>query len=84
MLLSADEGGLPIPWTAISGLAGDPSRARTVWAVSDSFLAQAYLYEIDVHRSPARIIRRIPIGGPDGMLDLEGVVSRPEEVQNRP
>ena len=83
-LQSADEGGLPIPWVAMSGLAGDPENADVVWAVSDSVLAQAYLYRIDVGRSPALITSRIPIGGVGvadqtrGDYDLEGVAARPE------
>jgi hypothetical protein len=83
-LESVDRGGVPVPWVAISGLAGDPSDRHTVWAVSDSVLAQAYLYEIDVSDHPARILRRIPVGGvnvadqADGDYDLEGVFARPE------
>jgi hypothetical protein len=77
-LASADEDGLPIPWLAVSGLAGDPADADTVWAVSDSFLAQAYLYRIDVSGEPAVIEERIPVGGADGSLDLEGAAARPE------
>lgn len=81
---SADEGGLPIPWTALSGLAGDPHDANTVWAVSDSVLAQAYVYRIDVSDEPAVIRQRIAVGGVDvvdqetGDFDLEGVAARPE------
>lgn len=77
-LQSADAGGVPIPWVAISGLAGDPSDPGAVWAVSDSFLAQAYVYRIDVTGSPAVIRERIPVGPADGLLDLEGVAARPE------
>jgi hypothetical protein len=82
-LESADEPtGLPIPWTAISGLAGDPSDAGTAWAISDSFPAQAWLYRIDVSVTPARIAERLPIGDIDvadqdlGDYDLEGVAVR--------
>lgn len=78
MLLSADEGSSPLPWMAISGLAGDPHDATTVWAVSDAILAQAYLYRIDVATAPARIEARFPVGDADGRLDLEGVAVRPE------
>lgn len=83
-LRSSDEGGLPIPWTAISGLAGDPGDPETMWAVSDSFLAQAYVYEIDLEGNPATIVRRIPVGGVDvadqreGDFDLEAIAARPE------
>ena len=78
MLVSDDEAGLPIPWVAISGLSGDPTDPSVVWAVSDSFLAQSYVYRIDVSRSPAVIRERSPVGGPDGALDLEGIAARPE------
>jgi hypothetical protein len=84
-LMSADEaGGLPIPWVAMSGLAGDPHDPDTAWAVSDSILGQAWLYRIDVSGSPAVIRERIAIGGTDvadqatGDFDLEGVAARPE------
>ena len=79
-----DEAGLPVPWVAQSGLAGDVRRRDVLWSVSDSFLAQAYLYRIDASASPARITARIPVGGVDvadpatGDYDLEGVAARPE------
>jgi hypothetical protein len=79
-----DRSGLPIPWVAQSGLSGDPRRASTMWSVSDSVLGQAYLYRLDVSRHPARIVRRIPVGGTDvadqrlGDYDLEGVAARGE------
>ena len=66
------------------GLAGDPRDRRTVWAVSDSALAQAYVYRVDVSRHPARIADRIPVGGvgvadqATGDFDLEGIAARPE------
>lgn len=84
-LVSADERrGVPIPWVAQSGLAGDPRDRHTMWAVSDSFLAQPFIYKIDVRRSPAVITKRIPVGLADtddqlqGEFDLEGIVARPE------
>lgn len=83
-LVSASVGGLPIPWVALSGLAGDPVDPEVVWAVSDSYLAQAFLYRIDVSATPATITERLPIGGVDvadqrlGDYDLEGVAARPE------
>lgn len=84
-LRSADGAdGLPIPWVAISGLAGDLDDADVVWAVSDSFLAQSYVYGIDVSDRPAVIEERIPVGGVGladqlrGDFDLEGIAARPE------
>ncbi len=70
--------GLPIPWVAISGLAGDPNDPDTMYAVSDSFLAQGYLYRIDVSAKPAVITERIAVGAADGLLDLEGIAARAE------
>jgi Esterase-like activity of phytase len=72
------------PWVALSGLSGDPADRDTLWAVSDSYLAQAWLYRVDVGEKPALITERIPIGAADvndqdvGEYDLEGVVARPE------
>jgi len=84
-LVSADDAdGLPIPWVAISGLAGDPTDPATVWAVSDSYLAQSWLYRVDVSSQPAVITERIAIGGVGvddqltGDFDLEGVAARAE------
>ena len=80
-----DEPRLPIPWVAISGLSGDPRDRDTLWAVSDSYLAQAYVYRIDVDaRRPAVITERIPDrrrrrrrpGAGD--FDLEGIAARRE------
>lgn len=84
MLAGADEGGRPIPWVALSGLAGDTTDPDTPWMVSDSFLAQAYMYEVDVSAHRARIVKRIAFGGVDvadqllGDYDLEGIAARPE------
>ncbi len=75
-LVSKKHRGAPIPWVAISGLSGDPRRDNRVWAVSDSFLAQSWVYEVDVRGEPAVIRKRIAIGDPDGAYDLEGVAAR--------
>jgi hypothetical protein len=64
------------PWVALSGLSGDPRDGDKVWAVSDSYLAQAYIYEVDVDEHPAVIERRIAVGGFD--YDLEGIAARRE------
>ena len=85
MVKSADDSrGLPIPWVALSGLAGDPEKRDRLWAVSDSYLAQAWIYRVDVDDEPAVIDRRIPVGGvgvadqSKGDFDLEGIVARRE------
>lgn len=75
---SDDVAGKPIPWVAMSGLAADPLAANTLYAVSDSFLAQSYIYKIDASGHPALITERIPVGPPDGLLDLEGIAAHPD------
>jgi DNA-binding beta-propeller fold protein YncE len=81
---SANEDGLPIPWVAMSGLAAEPGDPRTLWAVSDSVLGQAWIYRVDVSTEPAVIRQRIPVGATDvadqelGDYDLEGIAARPE------
>ena len=65
-------------------MSGDPTDPNTVWAVSDSFLAQPWLYRIDVSQTPATITERIAVGEADvddqtlGEYDLKGVAARPE------
>ena len=80
-LVSGDAAGLPIPWVAISGLAGDPDDADTMWAVSDSILAEAAIYRVDVSAHPAVITERIVVADGSGVrsdLDLEGIAVAPE------
>jgi DNA-binding beta-propeller fold protein YncE len=78
MLVSDDVDGTPIPWLAISGLSADAHSGDTIWAVSDAYLAQGFLYRVDVSSRPAHITQRIAVGEADGSLDLEGVAARKE------
>lgn len=81
-IVSADVDGLPIPWVAMSGLVGDPTDPDTLYGVSDSFLAQAGIFTIDVSASPAVITDRVLVSNLDGSLrndlDLEGITIAPE------
>lgn len=63
----------PIPWVALSGLVGDYEDANTLYAVSDSFLAEGYIYTVDVSEKPAKIIDRMQVTGASAGLDLEGI-----------
>jgi hypothetical protein len=79
MLVSDDDAsGNPIPWVALSGLAGDPDEDDVIYAVSDSFLAQGFVYTIEVDESPARITDRTQVTGASAPLDLEGVAIGPD------
>lgn len=91
---SADDAdGLPIPWTALSGLAGDPDDADRMVAVNDSALGEGFVYTIDVSTAPATITSRIQVTGLSFDADLEGIAVAPEggywlasegEVDERP
>jgi hypothetical protein len=63
---------------ALSGLAADPVDPDTLYTVSDSFLAQSYVYTIANADTPATITSRIAVGGADGAFDLEGIAVAPE------
>ena len=79
MIVSAnDEQGLPIPWVALSGMVGDPWDADTLYAVSDSFLAEGFIYTIDASHTPALIVDRLRVSGASNGLDLEGVAVGPD------
>lgn len=73
MIESATVDGAPIPWVALSGMVGDINDAKTLYAVSDSFLAEGFIYTIDVRRTPAKIIDRVQVQGASTGLDLEGI-----------
>lgn len=79
MIRSAPDGsGLPIPWVALSGLAGDPWDRNTLYTVSDSFLAAGFIYTVDVSRRPALITNRLQVAGASSSLDLEGIAVGPD------
>ncbi len=79
MIASAgDANGLPIPWVALSGLAGDPEDADVLYAVSDSFLAEGFIYSINVSSHPAVIFDRLQVSGASASLDLEGIAVGPD------
>lgn len=78
-ILSADDAaGLPIPWAALSGLAGDPDDAGTLYTVSDSWLAEGYIFALDVTAHPAVIFDRITVTGLSFEPDFEGIAVAPE------
>jgi hypothetical protein len=79
MIASADDpNGTPIPWVALSGLAADPDDDSTLYAVSDSFLNNGYVYQVDVAATPATIVDRLEVSGASAGLDLEGIAVGPD------
>lgn len=73
-----DANDTPIPWVALSGLAADPVDSDTMYAVSDSFLGEGFIYTIDASSHPAIIIDRLQVIGADESLDLEGIAVGPD------
>jgi hypothetical protein len=74
-----DDKGLPIGWGALSGLAADPAKPGTLYAVNDSFYGgQPTIFTIDATRKPAVITTALPVtrnGDAAQMLDLEGIAA---------
>lgn len=73
MIASETVAGTPIPWVALSGMVGDSKDANTLYAVSDAFLAEGFMYKIDAGQKPAKIVERIQVRGASAALDLEGI-----------
>lgn len=74
-----DDGGKPIGWGALSGLAADPQQAGRLYAISDSFYrSQPAIFTVDATQTPAKIISKLVVtrdGQPAQKLDLEGIAS---------
>jgi hypothetical protein len=71
--------GLPIPWGALSGLAGNPDNAGKAYGIYDSFYRESRIFVIDVRHKPAVITDEIVLKDSEGNtldLDLEGIAAR--------
>ncbi|WP_420344574.1 esterase-like activity of phytase family protein [Paenirhodobacter sp.] len=66
-----------IGWGALSGLAADPEKPGTFYAISDSaYGAQPRIFTIDATTHPARITAALSVtrdGAPAQLLDMEGI-----------
>lgn len=72
--------GTPIPWGALSGLAADRQLPGRLYAVTDSFYAEASILTLDATVTPARITAAWTVtrdGQPARNLDIEGIATRP-------
>jgi hypothetical protein len=68
-----------IPWGALSALAADRSVPARLYAVTDSFYAEAQILTIDASAVPARISHSVTVtrdGRPAEGLDLESIAMR--------
>lgn len=78
-VVSADgPGGRPIPWGAMSGLAADPRRSETLYAVSDSAYTDGRIFTLDVGRTPATVRAATTVTGGTGGWDFEGIALAPD------
>jgi hypothetical protein len=81
MIMAGDDGsgmGLPITWVALSSLVGHPENADTLYATSDAFLDEGFIYTIDVSGHPALITDKLQVTGASADLDLEGIAIGPD------
>ena len=60
-ILSDDERGAPIPWSALSGMVSVPWHSNTILAVWDSAYTNANILRIDVSDKPAVVTHSLPI-----------------------
>ncbi len=79
-IYSAERNGVPIPWSALSGMVALPSLPwrDQLLAVQDAYYSQPHIFLIDAYRKPAVITRSWPIRGGTGNYDPEGIALAPD------
>ena len=77
-ILSADMGGSPIPWSALSGMTAIPDSNDKLLAVWDSYYGTSKVLTIDVGQQPALITDAFEIKGGSGDYDPEGIAVAPD------
>ncbi len=73
-----DANGLPIPWSALSGMVAVPGKRAELLAVQDSFYAESNIFRIDTSKKPALITEATTIQGGSGNYDPEGIAVAPD------
>ena len=79
-ILSADNGGSPIPWSALSGMTAVPGQRDTLLGVWDSYYGNSRIFRIDVSDRPAVITDAVTIEGNAAALDPEGITIAPDQT----
>jgi hypothetical protein len=75
-IASADRAdGTPIPWGALSGLAGDPTDAATLYSVEDSFFRANRIFTLDLATRPATLAAELTIRDTNGVFAATPVVT---------
>lgn len=78
-IYSADRiDGLPIPWGALSGLAGSRNDPNLCFSIYDSFYRESRIFAVDVSMKPALITEEIILTDNGNTVDLdpEGITAR--------
>jgi hypothetical protein len=79
-IVSDNVNGLPIPWSALSGMVAFPGRHNTLLAVWDSYYSESKIFRIDASAKPAVITESLTIQGGTGNYDPEGIASAPDHT----
>jgi hypothetical protein len=79
-IVSDDNNGSPIPWSALSGLVAVPGQPNTLLAVWDSYYSQSNIFRINVSAKPAAITESLTIQGGNGNYDPEGIAIAPDST----
>jgi hypothetical protein len=58
-VISHEQDGTPIPWGALSGLAGHPTNKNRAYTIYDSFYRASRIFVMDVHKHPTVILQQI-------------------------
>lgn len=77
-IVSDDDGGSAIPWSALSGLTAVAGQRDTLLGVWDGYFADSYIFRIDVSEKPAVITDRLKITGGSVEFDPEGIAVAPD------
>lgn len=79
----SDDDRSPLPWSALSGMAGVPWRADSLLAVWDAAFSESQILRIDVSETPAVITHATTIAPGTvgtGRYDPEGIAVAPDET----
>lgn len=78
-IVSADVDGVPLGWSALSGLAAHPELPGRLFGVADSAYTPSRILEIDATKKPATIAGAISVtrDGKPASYDLEAIATRP-------
>ncbi len=79
-IVSEDDHGSPIPWSALSGLVSVPWRNDTLLGVWDSAYAKSQIFRIDVSERPAAITSALTLTAGHGNYDPEGIAIGPDRT----